>query len=151
MLAWLTKNTRVPDDQHPYVWSQVHAEKQDAGYLVGLQTPTDTDSLCACEVSCAKPRGGFMFVRDVMWTHMSIMLWISASETTCQNPQCVNNQISCQNGCNIKCCVVSPFSSLPSFHFLPTEAGSPVCTFSSLHVCTEWACMAPWNTLDTAV
>lgn len=50
----VTKSMRAPDDQHPdrsYVWSQVHTEKQDAGYLVELKWPTDTQGssvLCVC-------------------------------------------------------------------------------------------------------
>lgn len=97
----VTKSMRAPDDQHrdwSYVWSQVHTEKQDAGYLVELKRPTDTQGtsmlfVCLRGELCVAAR----------WLHVRKRCHVNSYEhnvfdsckrTTCQDPRCVNNQIS---------------------------------------------------------
>ena len=149
-----TESMRAPDNKtkhwdRSHVWSQVHTEKQDAGRVVELKWPAPPCCLGGGVAVYVTSRWLYVHVQ-VMWTQTSIMFWISWSKS-CREPQSVNNQISFLNGCKVKCCVPSVLaffclcSSANSFS--PSDA-SPV--FSILHLCTEWAGMAPWNMSDSA-
>ena len=122
----VTKSTRAPDDQHldrSHVWSQVHTEKQDAGYLVEQKSPMDTHGASMLLV-CLR---GELYVA-ARWLHVCERCHVNSYEhnvldfwkrVTCQDPQCVNNQISFRNGREVKCCVVSSFSFLSSLFSFP--------------------------------
>lgn len=104
------------------VWSQVHTEEQDAGYLVGLKSPTDTqgtsNAVCVPERRTARSCEVALCFLSVSYEFYNVQgcnvldFW---KRSTFQDPQCVNNRISSGNGCEIKCCVVSLLSLCPLF------------------------------------